>query len=352
MFRFRHAERPKFRGCNVIPGLPQWLFAYLGVSRGSFFVLQKVETSEFFKNHLKTSKMSENNNAIVGDADKKPVRLTEDLLYLVNKQLKKMDTEERMKKIKDRTHEHTIFKAISYRKKPPRESTQAGQAVMHKMYFDSNATAEADSDEFVIFQVDLWDEWDCRDGFMDRDQRPLTAEVSRPDLFRFVKLPADYERPNPGYEFFDELTWKEGGSILAKAAQIPQIFMIYDFRTWIYADPRMVQPLHCCWRADHDRPVGCPRRVIYHVLWLSELFRSIFQRSGVNRLAEGPFNRFEERWFIRDAMMEFGAKLTRGEVALHDDHGLNLLAAFQIKMLAEKFDNAHYCNCRPLSEFN
>ena len=298
------------------------------------------------------SKLSGNNNPEVGDAEKKPVRLTEDLLYLVNKQLQKLDTEERMKKIKDRTHEHTIFKAISYRKKPPRELTQAGQAVMHKVYFDSNATAEADSDEFKLFQVDLWDEWDCRDGFMDRDQRPLTAEVSRPDLFRYVKLPADYQRPNPGYEFFDEFTWKEGGSILAKAAQIPQIFMIKDFRTWLHADPTMIQPLDCCWRNDHYRGEGCPRRVIYHVLWLSELFRTIFQESGVNRLAEGPFHRFEDIWFIRDAMMKFGAKLTKGEVVLLEDHGLNLLTAFQIKTLAEKFDNARYCTCRPLSEVN
>ena len=283
----------------------------------------------------------------------KRVRLTEDLLYIVNKKLQTMDRSARIDKI-IKYQSRRVFKELYYRQKP-RGYSQEELTVMHKVYFDSNATAESGYDSMKDFQTFIWDEWFPGDGFMDtRHDYPVDEEISRPDLFRFVKLPDDYKPLSNGYNFFDDLSWKENGAILVKAAQIPKFMLIYEFNQW-FTDHTQRFPLDCSRHVTVNGPSPhCDCREIYPLLWSGGFFRRIFRERGIEPMAgistfppaRAPVTvdtRLHHLLDMVEAMNEYVGRLSRKEIVLDEDHGLNLLAAFQLKILAEKLGEAHLC---------
>lgn len=89
------------------------------------------------------------------------VRLTDDLLLMVNKKIQAMDKaarEEKIKRFNNQPHQsNKPFAAITYRMKSSRELSQFEQAVMHKTNFDSTSTLVCDHDSMgdFIFKLQM-----------------------------------------------------------------------------------------------------------------------------------------------------------------------------------------------------
>ena len=236
-------------------------------------------------------KKPDDNHEKLDEIQKKPVRLTKDLLYIVNKKLQEMDSSARLQKIDEyfnnSTQRYVKFDEITYRQSSKQNHTEESLAVMHKAYFDLSSIAKPVHDTIGVFEGNLmlysldWNFAPSVSEFMRLRNGEVEVEISRPDLFRFIKLPDDYNRPNLGVDFFEELSWNEEGSILVEASKLSKFFLIFDMSRWLFgsADYRLV----CSGDRRHS---FCECRDIYTILWSSEIFRRIFQEEGL----EGPLN--------------------------------------------------------------
>ena len=86
------------------------------------------------------------------------VRLTEDLLFMVNKQLKAMDKRSRDEKINSFTRQphpsNRPFTEVIYRKKSTQDISETERAVMHKAIFNSTSIAVCEYESMVNFLFD------------------------------------------------------------------------------------------------------------------------------------------------------------------------------------------------------
>ena len=309
----------------------------------------------------KNQKKPDANHEKLDEIQKKPVRLTKGLLYIVNKKLQEMDSSARLQKIDEyfnnSTQRYVKFDEINYRQNPKQNHTEESLAVMHKAYFDLSSIAKPVHDTIGVFEGNLmlysldWNFAPSVSEFMRLHNGGVEAEISRPDLFRFIKLPDDYNRPNLGVDFFEELSWNEEGSILVEASQLSKFFLIFDISKWLFgpADYRLV--------CSGDRTAFCECRDIYTILWSSTIFRRIFQEEGIegplkigsaNELASSGnmtavHQLIENMFAVYLALLGFEEKLRRAEIKLYDSNELNRFAAFQIKVLAEKLEAAKEC---------
>ena len=110
---------------------------------------------------LKSKNLQSDDRKKPYDNQKKPVRLTEDLLYMVNKKLMKTDSLLRLQETKRffsrkffpnwETTEPHVFKEITYRKKPREYLSEESIAVMHEAYFYSSSIANPTDDTMDDF---------------------------------------------------------------------------------------------------------------------------------------------------------------------------------------------------------
>ena len=147
---------------------------------------------------------------------KTEVRLTEDLLYVVNKKLKSKDKAARDQKIKafdDRQKAHYAepFTEVSYLNRSDLNTSQTQLAVMHETYFKSNSIAVCgdNSMEAYLENIDfariVTRSPDYRDLLcIDRDNK---SKVKNP-VVRFLQLPEDYIRPHSNCFYLGELAFK------------------------------------------------------------------------------------------------------------------------------------------------
>ena len=171
---------------------------------------QKNESFEPEEVMLDESKISTNK---IG---KVKVRLTEDLMYIVNKKLKSKDKETRDQKLKASHRPNDPdpiepFTEVSYRTRSDLNLSQTQLAVVHESYFKSNSVAvcEIDSMETFFHAVDrAWFRSSCRD-FKDLIwiKRPDFSKVKNP-VARFFQLPMDYIRPHCDSLYLGELAFK------------------------------------------------------------------------------------------------------------------------------------------------
>ena len=288
------------------------------------------------------------------EIQKKPVRLTEDLLYIVNKKLKKIDSSLRVGRINKEFRSQLDLKEISYRRLPKTNLSQECLAVMHRVYFNSSSTAKLAYQTMEDFKQGLDDLPYC-DEFMSIHRIEIETEVTRPDLFRFLTLPADYCRPSLGFDFFEELSWTEDGSIMLEASKLNRWWFLIEITTWLVL-PQEEYPRYC----GADRSEVCECRDIYTALWCSDIFRKLFEEEEI----DGPLSIKSANQLVAtdnmtaacelvdnmidvgDALMKFVGKLARTEVVIHQSSQLNMFAAFQLKMLAEKLEIAAACQSR------
>ena len=90
-----------------------------------------------------------------------PVRLNENLLFMVNKNLKKMDKAARDEKINTFTKQphpsNRPFTEVVYRKSSSRDLSQTQLAVMHTTNFNSSSTAVCEYSSTAIFLPQIYD---------------------------------------------------------------------------------------------------------------------------------------------------------------------------------------------------
>ena len=322
---------------------------------------------------LKSRSLQSENHEKLDEKWRKPVRLTEDLLYMVNKKLMKIDSSHRLQRAKrycglkflhffgdPETFDAHVFNEITYRHKPREYLSEESLAVMHIVYFCESSIAIPANDTMKDFHENLVTSILPGNRFM-------SGEIGddAPGEFRFVKLPADYSRPKLCVDFFGELTWKEEGSIMVEACRMKTLLSILRISKWL-VEPHEPYIFECDYGRIHQvnsndvlMDCGCSR--IYRLLWWGDFFRSLYQQEGIDGpLSIGSANYLActglQPQFVRElidnmsaihgALIKFLDRLGKGEVKLHQSNQLNMLAAFQLKMLAEKLKDAKECQSR------
>ena len=150
--------------------------------------------------------------------NKPQVRLTEDLLYIINKKLKSTDKAARDQKIqafddRQKADYHTTepFTEVSYRNRSDLNLSQTQLAVTHETYFRSNSIAVCgdNSMEAYLENIDfariVTRSPDYRDLLcIDRDNKSKVKN----QVVRFLQLPEDYIRPHSDCFYLGELAFK------------------------------------------------------------------------------------------------------------------------------------------------
>ena len=299
------------------------------------------------------------------------VRLTEDLLYIVNKKLRTMDKATRDVKIldfhqlSDVSYDNYLFRPrlpiippfteVVYRKRNFPELSQTELAVMHKANFDSNSTAVCKLKSMSQFLISITrgeNEAKSQDfrKFLTLD-RDADAPVENP-VARFIQLPKDYFRPHSDCPFFAELAWKENGIMMVTADDFALCLIIWDLRAWLVNPIDNSYPLRCA----PVRGIGCKCRNLLHAMWTDDRLykfledKAIFQgldfeeHRDIGLPFEGWEARSDELRMVRAEMKAYAKKLITGqEMISQSNRAENVLSALQMHNLVDKVFSIKLC---------
>ena len=319
-----------------------------------------------------------------------PVRLKEDLLYLINKKLKSIEKAERDEPLKDYNDENedrrkfyeanfgadsTLpnegreipFTGVSYRKKPGFSETQL--AVMNKAYlnFNSIAICKIDtmerflemtrewSDEMIktsYFDMGCWD-FDSDD---ESDHKQKVNEMfeeiwewSGSYWARFIQLPKDYsDGPQSDCVFFEELARDENGTPTVDVKQFSLCLAIYKLKQWLTWPSKYKYPFDC-FGFFSFKYTDCQCKKILAVVFTDKLLRSFFEKRGIewNYLTDNNDIddwRPDEMKAAASDMRNYSNKLMTGEEMIcPSNRALNVLCATQVFKIAGKVDVAIDC---------
>ena len=289
-----------------------------------------------------------------------PTRLTEDLLYVVNKKLRSMDKTSREKKLHEifprgylldsslKHFDQSVY--VVYRTGVPEQFSQIEFAVMHTLCLNSKATAAfgiycMDNFEFALRQPSV------KDVFFDPCKDISKQEAD--DLVRFVQLPGDYKQQMKLYEdtiFFPELSWDESGERIVEFEKFALLMIIHRLKRWL-AIPSEYYPL-CDPRRramPNDRSYcngSCSN--LLHAMWTDDFLRGFFQEQGIQHsitdwAAEGLDEwgnepvRPETIDEARRYMNGYSYELLAGTKKISEtNRAINVLASVHLTQLAEK----------------
>ena len=294
-----------------------------------------------------------------------PVRLTEDLLYIVNKKLRSKDKARREKIIQDVIENLKPFTKIVDRRKNPQYLNQTELAVMHRVNFNSCYTAvcEISSMEDFLDRVDLAATitnsreymrlLGSRRGF--GDER-FDDKIDVRDVVGFVQLPNDYFRPNSDCCFFGELAWKENGVILVEAEKLSLCINIWLLKEWLNQPNHNRYPLRCRFLRGQ---ITCQCNSLLHAMWTDNRLRKFFEDQGVVEITAdyGGYDTYEIMTEDRDdelyheglrrasdEMKSYCKKLITGEeVISRTNRAINVLSSLQLQIILEMLDTTLRC---------
>ena len=288
---------------------------------------------------------------------KTSVRLTEDLLYIVNKKLTAMDKETRDDKIQNFGHESRPwmkpipgpFTEIAYRKQNSSDLWQIELAVMHKINYDSNSTAICklnSMDEFFrkMNRAAAFAKSADYKRFLDYEQGTAVVRVKNP-VARFFQLPKDYYRPHSDCLFFGELAWKENGVMTVEANKFALCLTVWTMKEWLANPIDNSYPLKC-------RLNGglCCCQNLLHAMCTDDRLRPFVEDKTIfNVIDYDSVDDEDEPVSLRDSYMElqsvhretknYARKLFTGEEMISRSiRSINVLAASQLQRIREKLE--------------
>ena len=260
-----------------------------------------------------------------------PVRLTEDLLYIVNKKLESRDIKERNEAFDDdRSLEASMFAGVTGYRSMAANISQAEKAVMHKLFFDQNSIASCDlgSTENLMAVTQQFHLFDyCKN-----------ADVPTPCQVGFIKLPGDFLQPDKNCiepcTLFKELAWEEKDMILIDAKQFIECILIRKLKLWL-ENCAKAYPIQCrmknppCLMAQ-----TCRCRNIFRVAtFMTENF---VHRFGLQNIRAQTEMRLSGLPAISRALLRNCKKLMTGkELISESNRAENVLLAMQLRLLAD-----------------
>ena len=280
------------------------------------------------------------------------VRLTEDLLYIVNKKLRTMDKASRDETIHDFYSYGGFvpftepFAEISYRKRFFPDLSETELAVMHKTNFDCNSMALCEINSMGQFFESLnKGSWRAKPldyrRFLGYDTTDAGAPVKNA-VARFIQLPKDYFRPQSDVVFFAELAWKENGTMIVEADNFALCLTIWRLKEWLVNPIKNPYPLPCQWI---ERGIGCCCRNLLRAMWTDDRLRKVLQDQAF--FAFGYYDKrrnYEQLQEARGRIQDYAEKLITGEeIISRSNRALNLLSASQLLRIHKEFESILRC---------
>ena len=297
---------------------------------------------------------------------KNSVRLTEDLLYIVNNKVRAMDKETR-DDILQNFENHRLarwmdpvigpFTEIAYRKQNL-DLSQTELAVMHKVNFDCNSTAVCKLNSMGQFFHNIERARQYARSldygrFLHFQQRTAEAQVENP-VARFMQLPKDYYRPHSDCSFFGELAWKENGVMTVEADNFALCLSIWTLKEWLANPIDNSYPLSCRFY----RGYYCCGRNLLRAMWTDDRLQAFLKDKAIldeieifdpqddeENDPESLQANYDELKRAHREMGDFATKLVTGEETISRSiRSLNVLAASQLERMLEKFET-HIFKC-------
>lgn len=281
-----------------------------------------------------------------------PVRLNDDILFMVNKKLMMMDKAARDKQINTFTKQpHPScrpFTEVVYRKTGPRDLSQAQQAVMHKAQFNSTSTLVTDYKCMGYFWPQVYQASRfavCPDykSFLTFHKRDADAKLENP-VARFVQLPSTYFEPYLGLcPFFAELAWNEKDAIIVEADKFALCMTIWTLKRWLMM-PAAFDYLLACGTAGK---LECRCRNLIRAMSTDENLRKFFQDKTSLLQTKSSVELHRQKIALEDAayqMKEYAIKLVTGEEIISGlGRSENAVSSLLLTRLAEKVDDMVKC---------
>ena len=269
------------------------------------------------------------------EADKL-VRLTEDLLFAVNKKLESRDKKTRNEASVD---DDLFDELVGYRRTWPSTFSQTKKAIMHKLFFDRNSILKIryDSTEVLVSIAHI------NEYLFDYHKN---ARVYTPCKVGFINLPGDFFDPNEDCiekcTLFKELAWKEKDMILIETERFTECILIWRLKQWL-ENCTNLYPLQCYMKNPSCGVVeSCQCRNIFRVAtFLSE---NCIQRLGLENIrSQSKIRRFDLLAISRIMFRYCGNLISGEEIISESSRAENVVFAMHLRLLAEKFNQAHNC---------
>ena len=294
------------------------------------------------------------------------VRLTEDLLYIVNKKLRAKD-----KAARDETlHEFyedpgmepllSPFTEVTYRKRNFPELSQTQLAVMHKVNFDWNSTAVCKLNSMsaffeTVYRAALWTKSKNYRSFLDFLSFKARYTGDQNAVAHFIQLPKDYFRPHSDCMVFGELAWKEGGIMVVEADKFALCLTIWRLKKWLVNPLKNSYPLRCGW-TEWAGGMDCRCRTLLRAMWTDDRLRNFLKDQTIfdriqydDHPSDESFDAALNAAYMQlrrahDEMKDYAGKLITGEEMISRScRALNVLYASQLQKLLEKFESILSC---------
>ena len=309
------------------------------------------------------------------------VRLTEDLLYIVNKKLRSSDKTRRDQVIEAIDEENRPFSKVVNRRKTSLDFNQTELAVMHVANFNSSylAVCEHNTMDTFLRCVELAARrTDSRyysrllgsiPGYHKDYNDDIKYVEHVKSVVGFVQLPKDYFSPysesllETGCYFFGELAWKEGNVIMVEADKFELCMIIWKLKEWLVLPDYNHYPLSC---EIISQQFPCRCKTIIRAMWTDRTIRKFFEDQEIaeyNDWCSDDYETYRRRLLslfgyieIRDyksglerargEMKNFCKKLITGEEVISDSNkSMNVLFSLQLQRILKKLDSAlNNCN--------
>ena len=307
------------------------------------------------RSQAKIGQADDETSQVVKQKSGRSVRLSDDLLYIVNKKLRTMDQAERDRKIHNfgryslNSSIPDPFTEITYRKQFA-EFSQTKLAVMHKINFDSNSTAVCKLNSMSQFLVSIF-------GRREHYYPPVYWQLNIVAA-RFIQLPKDYFRPHSDCHFFGELAWKENGIMMVDADNFALCLIIWRLKEWLVNPIENEYPLFPC-KLGGEGGISCPCHSLLDAMRTDDRLRKFLEGRTIfegidydlweESISEDQRNQdWEENnnvlELIRREMKIFYKKLITGEeMVSQSNRAENVLSALQMDKLIDRFKNITHC---------
>ena len=320
-------------------------------------------------------------------------RLTEDLLYIVNKKLRSSDKARRDQIIEDIiiqpvNEESRPFSKVLNRRRTPLDFNQTELAVMHVANFNSSyiAVCEHNTMDTFVRSVQLaarrtYSRYYSRllgsiPGYHKDYNDGIEYGKHVKNVVGFVQLPKDYFSQysesllETGGHFFGELAWKEDDVIMVEADKFALCMNIWKLKQWLVLPGYNQYPLSC---EIISQQFPCRCKGIIRAMWTDRTIRMFFEDQGIAEYTHwylGDYEsyrgqllplagRIEVRDYrsglqrARDEMKNFCKKLITGEEMISDTNkSMNVLFSLQLQRILKKLDAAlNNCESEYHSQF-
>ena len=278
----------------------------------------------------------------------RPVNLTEDIIYMVNKKMKMMDKMRREHDLHLRFDTSESIYEVKYLNRFPSEFSETEKAVTHQHYFERSSVAQTKAIDMLEFVNK------CKtSGHVNPWDANKIKQVKK--SVQFFELPDDYYGENPVIDdcsVLADLAERKNGMILVRSKHLNQCVATWEIARWLVVGDCQY-PLKCMELMVQENVYTCHCLYLVYIFWSSSTIESVFVGSGVERVTTNNLNDLVEQdpfeamkqlceWTLAGA--EKGvSELLSGRLKLYESRPRNVLFATQLRLLTKKLDCALDC---------